>query len=176
MRPPFALYPEAHAWWSVDDYAALLDLVRRLQPKTVLEFGPGGSTLALVEGGAQRVDTCENDPEWLAHYQARLDPHRQIVTFHAYAHTESLTIPALDDRRFDLGFIDGPRNTETRWSAIQYALARCTWVACHDGLSWPIVTALREAAATGRSVELLHYNRNPGEPEALGIIGPCCRS
>ena len=52
MIREFRLYPREEHFCSFADYGAILDTVRRLDAKRVLEFGPGHSTLALVEGGA----------------------------------------------------------------------------------------------------------------------------
>jgi len=173
MDRTFALFPKAQRWWSFADHGVLMDLMLRLQPKTVLEFGPGSSTLALVEGGAVSIDTCEDNPDWLAVYEERLAPRFwDILTLHAYTATDPLTIPAIDQRRYDFAFVDGPRLTHTRGREIQYALDRCAWVACHDALAPPIVAALDRARADGWQVEVIAYDRNPGEPNAIALIGP----
>lgn len=134
MNQAFALYPEEQHWWSFCDYAAVLDVTRRLQPKTVLEFGPGSSTLALIEGGAQQIDTCEDAPDWAEVYETRLqdrfptDAFRATVCVHRYTWADPLTIDGLDGCRWDLALIDGPRGVERRPAAVRYALERCAAV------------------------------------------------
>lgn len=124
----FALYPEERHWWSFNDYRAVLDVVRRLQPATVLEFGPGSSTLALIEGGAGRIDACEDDPKWMAlHRQRTFGRYRQVRPC-LYKLTDPLSIPAIDGNRYDLALIDGPRNTIDRKIVIPYCLERCAKV------------------------------------------------
>lgn len=126
--PPFALYPEAQHWWSLNDYAAVLGVTTQLQAKTVLEFGPGSSTLSLIEGGAERIDCCEDDPAWQRTYEERLAAKFPgVVTIHAYRWSAALSIPAIDDRRYDLALIDGPHQTQ-RAAAIEYCLQRCAAV------------------------------------------------
>ena len=124
----FRLFPETQRWWSFGDYAALLALVERFKPRTVLEFGPGFSTLALVEGGAESVLAYEDDPRWLAAHRKRYAG--LPVDLRAYRHADPIVLPELDGRRFDFGFVEGPRNTETRPASIRFALARCLVIAC----------------------------------------------
>lgn len=125
-RPPFALYPEERHWWSFNDYGAVLGVVEQLRPRTVLEFGPGSSTLALLEGGAEHILACEDNPIWFNVYKERLVgrfPGR--VNFAPYQWADPITIPDVDDLRFDLALIDGPLGTEHRPPVIAYCLARC---------------------------------------------------
>lgn len=151
---PFRLYPVerpgpngAPTWFSFADYGAVLDVMNSMleRPRHVLEFGPGSSTLALLEGGADVIDTCEDDPGWFTRHQADLAPYRN-VTVHLYRHALPLVIPLLDGRRYDLGLVDGPVNPRHRQPEIDYALSRCTAVLCHDA-AHPMV-----ARTLGRSM------------------------
>jgi predicted O-methyltransferase YrrM len=134
----FRLFTEDRQWWTAADYRSLLTVCRRLAPKRVLEFGPGGSTLAMIEAGVPHIDSCEDDPVYLDRAHELLDAH-PAVTLHLYQHSERLSIPELDGQRYDFGFVDGPRNTALRLASIDYALARCTVVYCHD--AWGIGAA-----------------------------------
>lgn len=128
-QPPFRLYPEEQHWWSMNDYGAVLSVMERLQAKTVLEFGPGWSTRALIEGGATAIDACEDNPNWFAVHAARLVPlFPDIVTLHPFSWVDPLTIPAIDDKWYDLALIDGPYGTLQRPAVLAYCLARCTAV------------------------------------------------
>lgn len=123
---PFALYPEEKHWWSFNDYGAVLDVVRARSAKRVLEFGPGSSTLALVEGGATTIDTCEDDPKWLDVYRRRLGmKFPGIVEVRAYTWAAPLTIATVDHERYDLALIDGPHDTPRRPVVLEYCLQRC---------------------------------------------------
>lgn len=125
----FALYPKERHWWSFADYGAVLSTVQRLGARRVLEFGPGSSTLALVEGGAIAVDTCEDDPKWLAVHQARIAREfAGLVFVHRYTWADPLVIPELEGRRYDLALIDGPHDTPRRPVVVEYCLQRCTAV------------------------------------------------
>ena len=126
MTGPFRLYPVEQRWWSMNDYGAVLDVMTRLQPSTVLEFGPGSSTLALIEGGAARIDCCEDSPVWAATYRDRLVRRfPSIVRLVEYVWAEPLVIPAVNGCQYDLALIDGPYGTERRPTVLEYCLARC---------------------------------------------------
>lgn len=125
-RPPFALYPEAQHWWSLTDYGAVLGVVEQLGARRVLEFGPGSSTLALIEGGAEHIDACEDNPIWFNVYKDRLAiQYPTIVRFVPYVWADPLSIPALDAQWYDLALIDGPHGTLQRPAVLAYCLERC---------------------------------------------------
>src|SRR3954468_3676950 len=98
----FALYPEELRWWSFNDYGAVLQVMQRLGPRRVLEFGPGSSTLALIEGGATHIDSCEDDPVWFNTYTVRLQKKcPRIVTLRPYTWSDPVTVPGVDDKVYD---------------------------------------------------------------------------
>lgn len=121
----FALYPEERHWWSFNDYRCVLTTVRRLKPHTVVEFGPGSSTLALIEGGAGRIDSFEDKPEWREVYQARLAEVYPNVAIHSYEWADPLVIKGFARRRWDLALIDGPHTTPKRPAVIAWCFAHC---------------------------------------------------
>lgn len=126
MTGPFRLYPAEQHWWSFNDYGVVVDLVRKLKPQRVLEFGPGSSTLALIEGGADWIDSCEDDPHWFATHIERLeDRFPQFVALRPYNYGRPLFVPTVQGCRYDLGLIDGPADTAKRPAIIDYALERC---------------------------------------------------
>lgn len=130
MTRIFTLYPEERHWWSFNDYGAVLDAVESARAQVgpefrVLEFGPGSSTLALIEGGATAIDACEDDPHWAQVYRKRLQPRfPDVITIREYTLSTPLAIPAVDDRRYHFALIDGPRDTTRRADVIAYALER----------------------------------------------------
>ncbi len=128
-QPPFKLYPEEKHWWSFQDYSAVLTIMERLHPARVLEFGPGNSTLALIEGGAAHIDCCEDNPIWFNTYKERIaDAYPAIVRFVPYEWSDPVSIPAIDAERYDLALIDGPHGTLNRPAVIAYCLQRCAAV------------------------------------------------
>lgn len=125
----FRLFVADAHWWTTRDYGAVLAVMRRLQPATVLEFGPGSSTLALVEGGAALIESCEDDPHYLEIARARLERRfPTVVRIRPYAWATPLQILGVDRQRFDLALIDGPKETERRAAVVVYAIERCAHV------------------------------------------------
>lgn len=122
-----SLYPaEGAHWWSACDHQAVVDVVRRTGAQTVLEFGPGTSTLSLIEGGAMRIDACEDDPHWFHIHCRRVeDRYPERVTMVPYTWGgPPMQINGLADR-YDLALIDGPRQVERRPAVLQFCLDRC---------------------------------------------------
>jgi hypothetical protein len=120
----FKLYPEERHWWSMADYGAVLDVVTRLKAKRILEFGPGSSTLALIEGGATHIDTYEDNPDWFGVYQERLEQRfPEIVHIHQYTWSDPLVLPDMSNVKYDLALIDGPLGTLSRPPVIAWCLA-----------------------------------------------------
>lgn len=154
----FALYPQARHFWSLQDYGAVLAVMARLKPRTVLEFGPGSSTLALVEGGAIRIDSCEDDADWMATNRKLLAAHL-AVELHAYTWADPLTITRLQDRRYDLALIDGPQDEHRRPACIEFALARSRNVMvaleCAQGETFLTEACSALAAKHGRQIEMM---------------------
>lgn len=168
----FAFYPEEAAWWSFADYGAVLSVVRRIQPATVLEFGPGSSTLALVEGGAAEIDTCEDAPDWAAVYRERLQGRfPSVVRLVEYTWSDPLSIPACDGRRYDMALIDGPYTTPKRPPAIAYALARCKYVmVCNEDYKARGLRADVRALAGDRRIEIIESGPLAG---SFSLVYPC---
>lgn len=159
----FRLYPVAQHWWSLADYGAVLDITRRLQPKTVLEFGPGSSTLSLIEGGAGHIDCCEDDPKWFDVYRRRLQSaYPGAVEMIAYDWADPVAIPAVDGKLYDMALIDGPRTTENRVAVLDYCLQRCAAVLIpleespdRHGLGYLRPHVMAAATSYGRTVDLI---------------------
>lgn len=125
------LYPaEGASWWSRADHDNLLEGLARFKPQRVLEFGPGASTLTLIEGGAAQVETYEDDPDWAALYRERLAKQfPQIVTVHYYLRGR---VPDVGGKLFDLAFVDGPKHSGTRLPYLACARQAAKVVLFHD--------------------------------------------
>jgi len=172
----FRLYPVAQHWWSFSDYGAVIDVMQRTQARRILEFGPGSSTLALIEGGATSVDACEDDPRWVDLYRERLERRfAGAVAIVPYCWADPLTIPSIDQRHYDLALIDGPRETPKRLAVIEYCLARCREVLVpteqHDGMMMIREAVERLAAASGRPLCITETGPLAG---AFALLGPPC--
>lgn len=169
-------YGVSTRWWSENDYRAVLDAMRKTGAKRCLEFGPGSSTLALIEGGATTIDTCEDNPDWAGVYEERLvKAFPEIIHLHRYTwpEGEKLAVPALGKRKFDLTLIDGPHGTLRRPDVVRFALSRSRWILIPTEeyktapRLRPLVTAIAEEA--GRSIVITETGPLSG---AFALIGP----
>jgi len=143
----FKLYPVERHWWSFADHRAVLSVTRRIQARSVLEFGPGSSTLALIEGGATRIDCCEDNDHWLDVYRERLQKRfPDVVRIHKYTASLPLTIPDVELRRYDLALIDGPHQ-DHRPAVLDYCCDRCEIVLMPTEDHSPKLEGLRPAIA-----------------------------
>lgn len=80
--------------------------------KSCLEFGPGISTLALIEAGVERIVTCEHDPEWLERAKEQFKPFPQVTVI-PYL-DEPIATADLGSERFDFAFVDSPKGYNPR--------------------------------------------------------------
>lgn len=86
------------------DYKVLL--AEAQGKKSVLEFGPGFSTYALIEAGVERILCCEYLEKWLEFAKERFKDYPQVEI-----------IPFLDEPEakadivgeFDMAFVDSPK-------------------------------------------------------------------
>ncbi len=173
---PFKLMKESAHWWSLQDYGAVLGAMAAIRPASVLEFGPGSSTLALIEGGATSIDTCEDAPDWAEVYEERIVKRfPEIVRLHRFEWPagRAISIPSLEGKKFDLCLIDGPRETARRPDVVRFALSRSTWVLVpveeHEtrAVLRPIVAEIAREAC--RSVTFTTTGPLAG---AFALIGP----
>lgn len=154
----YSLFPEEQHWCSFNDYGAIVDVTARLKPASVVEFGPGSSTLALIEGGAGRVDCMEDDAGWLKVHRERLArrfPGR--VAIHKYEWGDPLSVDGCTGLTFDMALVDGPREVARRPAVIEWCARRCAavLVPTEDHGCRPVLRPLisRIAAAHGMTVE-----------------------
>lgn len=131
----FKLYPEERHWWSFADYQAVLETVERLIAQKriregrdavtfrVLEFGPGSSTLSLIEGGATTIDSYEDADDWYQVYAERLGARfPEIVRIHRYTWRDPIEIVPPSPDPYDLAFIDGPLGTLNRPAVLRWCV------------------------------------------------------
>lgn len=142
----FRYYKDEKSVFTFDDYGALLTEAKRVNAKTVLEFGPGNSTLAWVEAGCTDITTLEYQPRWMQVARDKLKPFPEIKLL-SYANTAVITIPQLNGKQFDLIFVDSPVGLEaspkvaprfkgqencSRFNTLTWALGRAPVVLLHD--------------------------------------------
>lgn len=174
MPGPFRLYPVAQHFWSLNDYGAVLAVMQRLRPRKVLEFGPGSSTLALIEGGAERVDCCEDSPHWADVHAGRLvERFPKIVAIFSYQWSDPVSVFCVNMETYDMGLIDGPADAWRRRAVLEYCLQRCRHVLvpleCNGGSTFMHDVCREVARQTKRSLEMFATGPDAG---AFALIGP----
>lgn len=102
----FKLYTAQQHTFPFADYGLLMELAK--DAKSVLEFGPGISTLALIEAGVGKIVTLEHDPEWFDVAVAKFKEYPQVTVGH-YADEVPVTADKIADQEFDLAFVDSPK-------------------------------------------------------------------
>lgn len=164
----FALYGQELRIFEFVDYGALLAECRRAAARTVLEFGPGVSTLALIEAGCERIVSCEHDEDYLAKACAQFKEHRQ-VSLHQYRNAVEVHVQGVSpEKRFDLAFVDSPVGMEarravrlpgqeecSRYNTCMYALARAPIVLLHDAKREAERHTLARLATDGYLIEMI---------------------
>jgi hypothetical protein len=136
-----SLYRHIEGQLSEEEYGLLLKAAQGVQ--SVLEFGPGSSTWAFIEAGVPEVVSCESDPAWIESAQAQFGERVEIVWFDRKM--MPLDIPALNNRQFDLAFVDAPvgaqsgksakipgHETRSRINSVVFALEHARRVFLHD--------------------------------------------
>lgn len=165
----FALYSVERSVFSFDDYGALLGECRRLGADTALEFGPGVSTLALIEGGCRRVVSCEYDPVWAD--RAKLDFRDHPVEVLSYGNRPNVEVEGLGDEVFDIAFVDSPVGQGrrrvaqpdapecNRLNTVMFALTRAPVVFLHDARRPGETATLERVMLAGHEVEMIETTK-----------------
>jgi hypothetical protein len=168
----FQLYREQSRIFEFDDYGALLGECQRVGARNILEFGPGISTLALIESGAERVVTCEYQDRWLASAQELLKGHPQ-VSVHRYHNEIDVRVSGLaSGKEFDFAFVDSPLGSPSRnvirhpgqeecnrLNTALFALDRSPVVVMHDAKREGEGYTLARLAALGHRITLIDTRR-----------------
>lgn len=104
----FKLYPfeKESATFRHVDYSALITIAKGA--KSVLEFGPGISTLALIEAEVPKIVTLEHDPEWYDKAKEEFAKYPQVEV-RRYVDDPVATAELADDEVFDLAVVDSPK-------------------------------------------------------------------
>jgi hypothetical protein len=99
--------------------------------KTAIEFGPGNSTLALIDGGVDRIETFE---QCFDRAKAIRGEFGAGVRVHVYAPDELPIRYALPLTSYDLALIDGPtvNNPPARLNAALFCFSLAKRVMFHD--------------------------------------------
>jgi hypothetical protein len=154
----FDLFRTEQAVFTFDDYAALMGAVRGM--KRVLEFGPGASTLAMIEAGVEHIVSAECNPRWEAAAKERLKDYVDAgrVEIVQFTNTVPVTFRPNVEGPFDLVFVDSPVGIEAR-SAVR-----------HRGQENCSRLNTMMAALDLAPVVLLHDAKRPGEQKTLDRV------
>jgi hypothetical protein len=102
----FKLYTEEKLTFPFNDYALLMQQVNDLGAKSCLEFGPGITTLALIEAGVEKIVTLEHDLEWLGEKIEQFKDYPQVSV--GRYHDEPIVLADVEED-FDMAFVDSPQ-------------------------------------------------------------------
>jgi len=167
----FALYRQEKAIFTFDDYGALLEECRRRNANRVLEFGPGISTLALVEAGCGAILTCEYNDRWF-NSANELFKGQPSVSLLRYRNDSEVSVEGLrPDDQFDLAFVDSPigmpghavrhpgQEDCSRLNTVLFALQRAPVVLLHDAKRPGERMTLNRVAASGHAVSMIETRK-----------------
>lgn len=107
-RGRFALYQVQTTTFSFECYGTLIDEIRILGAKTALEFGPGYSTLALIESGLEKIVTLEHDLQWFEKAREQFRDYPQ-VEIRSYKDEPEAIADLKPDETFDIAVVDSPK-------------------------------------------------------------------
>lgn len=163
----FKLYSQEHRIFEFVDYAVLMDECRRVKARSVLEFGPGSSTMAFIEAGCDRVVTCEYQDRWLNAAVEKLKSYPQ-VSVHRFVNKLDVEVHGVSRNDFDLAFVDSPLGAEarsyvaldgqegcSRLNTLLYAIDRAPVVLFHDAKREGEQLSLQRVAEMGHRVEMI---------------------
>jgi hypothetical protein len=151
----FELFRVEQGVFTFDDYGSLMRAVSGA--KRVFEFGPGASTLAMIEAGVEKIVSAECSLEWRAKAEDRL---REFVTsgrvkIIGFTNTCPVEFDAPILGVFDVAFVDSPVGIEARSAVRHKGQENCSRLNS-------IMSALELAP-----VVLLHDAKRRGEQNAL---------
>lgn len=139
--------------WSIlaDDYDFLADWCRKQGFRHVVEFGPGDSTLALLDAGC-RVVSYEHDIGWLKKSLERFRSETEVEILHL-PEGDLPEVPAIAP---DCVLVDGPPyregQTMSRLGPCEWALRVCGCFLLHDTRRDGEIATLAEMERRGMQV------------------------
>ena len=103
--------------------------------KTVLEFGPGNSTQAMLDGGVPWIVSYEHEAEYACVAMKIFEAYSDRVQIVKYDAMKMPIVPKPECLKFDFAFIDGPPGRLTippRLNAALFCFSRAPIIAIHD--------------------------------------------
>lgn len=140
----------------LEDYQAIMGEVERTKARSVLEIGPGYSTLAFIEAGCDPIVCLEHDSKWFEEAKERFSEYPQVEV-RKYWNEPEARAELEPTETFDLAFVDSPKG---------YQPARIVHPGQEDCSRYnTLVLALKHAP-----IVLLHDAKRPLERGSLGRV------
>jgi hypothetical protein len=148
-----------------DDRQVLTEILAPLaRPLSLLEFGPGQSTWFFLGLGDVKLVSLESDDAW---YRAAVHEFRGVehLELYRFENSPQLSIPEVDDRCFDVAFVDSPVGMPrrrirlpgqvqlSRFNTLSYALERAPFAVLHDARRTAERRTLARLSSLGFCVE-----------------------
>lgn len=155
------------------DYNIFLAEAQRLQPKRVVEFGPGYSTFAWIEAGVPEIVGLEHDQYWFDAQKARFADFPS-VSIRAYRDVPPVAEYPDDIGEFQLALVDSPKGYEaarvvhpgledcSRCNTLLAALELAPVVLLHDAKRPLERNSLKRAEQAGHHVEYINSEGSYG--------------
>lgn len=102
----FKLFPQPTKACSFADYGFLLNAYKGV--KSLLEFGPGATTLAAIEAGVQEIVCLEYDMEWMNAAKERFKEYPN-VKIGAFVNCPECPTTLPLEKTFEMAFVDSPK-------------------------------------------------------------------
>ena len=175
--------PPTRGWVASPDLLlTMLDIVRTLKPRLVVELGSGVSTLVIAKAGAKKLISIDNSDEFAAKTRAMLKEHGvrgvEVRVAPLTPHISGVdwydTTKLNDIKGIDLLFIDGPpgsNNLDARKPAFPELLERLSpkAVIIMDDVNRPAERELAEAFAKALPNHVLTIHQHE---KGTAIISP----
>jgi predicted O-methyltransferase YrrM len=117
---------------NAENFDFLRKFIKQNSIKSVLEFGPGTSTLCFLACGCD-VDTCECKESYFHQYKNEFRGNTKI-NVHVYDDVDNVSVPSLEKDRYDMAFIDGPvgRARLSRLNTLLFSASKTDIIMLHD--------------------------------------------
>lgn len=127
----FQYYKQESRIFPFRDYQALMEQAAGLP--SVLEFGPGWSTWALIEAGVEHIVTLEHVEVWYKKAAAQFAGFPQVTVLR-YKNLGRVEADIDPGQQFNLAYVDSPVGTPrlSRRNTMLYAMRHAPVVLLHD--------------------------------------------
>ena len=150
--------PKNVATLSDEEYMFLAEYVKERGYATCLEFGPGVSTWALLDGGCEVIVTLEYENNWLARAFEVFGSVPEVEV-HGFENVPEIDVPSVNGLRFDMAFVDSPSFLTckhlNRLNTCEFAAKHTDAILLHDATRSYEVLTQKVFEEKGWDVELV---------------------